>query len=72
MSDGAKVSGTIKLTNIDVGQLAGSLVRTTDGTHLTIYSVIRGDGRIIYTDPEGFSHKLMHYAPNPRHPIDSQ
>jgi hypothetical protein len=63
--DGTSISGSIAFSGIQIGDPAGFLIKTADGSEPLRYTVLRGDGLVFYTDPDGYEYKRMHHARNP-------
>ena len=59
-AEGITISVLMQLT-VDVGESAGEFVKEANGEQTT-YAIIKGDGRVFYTDANGYKYTCMHYA----------
>jgi hypothetical protein len=54
--------------SVDVGAPAGEFVAVTSGNYASTYTATRGNGRVFYTDAEGFKYQCMDFATVPETP----
>lgn len=63
--DGSSVKGSVRFGGVEVGDVAGTLVKSVSGAENVEYTIVKGDGRVFYTDADGVQYKCMHFARNP-------